>query len=123
MSVWRDARTGEGSVMADCQDRRSHRRVPLRLPVASLGDFAEGVRGGLFTTNVSPGGMLVRMPVDSAPRHGQEVRFELTVPPGEGYSVAPCLISGQGKVVRTDPGNANQCEVAVRFTQKLSLGV
>lgn len=109
--------------MADCPDRRSHRRVPLRLPVAALGDFAENARGGLFTTNVSPGGMLVRMPADSAPRDGQRVRFELTVPPGEGYSVAPCRVCGEGKVVRTQPLQPDECHVALQFTERLSLGM
>ncbi|MGC9453383.1 MAG: PilZ domain-containing protein [Phycisphaerae bacterium] len=108
--------------MTDRPDRRSYRRVALHLPVRAL-NGCDHATSELFTTNVSPGGMLLRMPADSAPQNGQSVRFELTVPPGEGYSVSPCRVSGEGKVVRTDPGNTDQCEVAVRFTQRLSLGM
>lgn len=123
MSVRQVTCSMKGSAMAEYDEKRSYRRVPLRLPVRTLLNPDGGESFELFTANVSAGGMLVRMPAQAAPDCGQNLRFELSVPPGEGYSVAPCRISGQGKVVRTDPGNTDQCEVAVRFTNRLSLGV
>ena len=52
---------------------------------------------------------------------GQEVAFELTVPPGAGYSASPGTVKGSGKVVRTVAVPGRQLGVAVHFTQSLAL--
>ncbi len=123
MSVRQCGRISKGSAMAMSTDRRFYQRVPLRLPVTTLGSQGNGGGRKLSTANVSAGGMLVRMPSEAAPGPGLSVRFELSVPPGEGYSASPCLISGRGRVVRTEAAEEGQCGVAVEFTERLALGM
>jgi len=71
----------------------------------------------LWTADVSPGGMYIRTPIGEAPAVGTNLSFELSIPPGEGYSLSPGRIRGSGKVVRIEPSAG----VAVGFTSPLAL--
>lgn len=110
--------------MMEQTEKRSYRRVPLRLTVTRLtGDAAEAAGGPVFTSNVSAGGMYVHLPAEAALEPGRAITFELTVPPGEGYSTSQCRVRGRGRVVRCEPLQPGLHGVAVQFTNRLSLGV
>jgi hypothetical protein len=103
-------------------ERRQHRRVHLRLAISRLASRSpSGADSGLRTENVSAGGMYFQAPADLSPAEGTYVFFELSVPPGDGYSPSPGSIRGTGQVVRTDALKASATGVAVRFTQPLAL--
>jgi hypothetical protein len=124
MSRWQNERTGGGLAMMEHEDRRSYRRVALRLPVTGLGGPAGGADPPAFyTANVSAGGMFLYVPPEAAPEPGGAIHFELTVPPGDGYSTAPCCVRGRGRVLRAEPEEAGRYGVAVQFTERLSLGL
>jgi hypothetical protein len=103
-------------------DRRQFRRTRLRLRIArleGLDEIAEGQE--VWTADVSAGGMFFRVPLTGQPALGTDLAFELSVPPGEGYSHSAGKVRGSGKVVRAlhipDAGTG----VAVQFTRPLAL--
>ncbi|HUS91700.1 MAG TPA: PilZ domain-containing protein [Phycisphaerae bacterium] len=103
-------------------DRRRFRRTKLRLRLARL----EGLRlvtetADLWTADVSAGGMCFCLPLDAEPELGTSLTFELSVPPGEGYSSSGGKARGSGKVVRTQPAPTMGVGVAVEFTKPLAL--
>jgi hypothetical protein len=67
--------------------------------------------------------MFVEMPAGFAPEHGAEVAFELTVPPGEGYSACESKLRGAGRVVRKTSGAGERITVAVHFSQPLAFSL
>lgn len=83
------------------EDRRRHKRFPLRLSI-----FCQrvGHTGGKLytgkTVNVSPGGMLVEMRSDGI-REGQLLSVEMTVPPTEGMLEFGGSITTYARVVRS----------------------
>ena len=97
-------------------------RVELRVPVswASVGSDSDA-RGELWTRNVSAGGMYVHAPSAAAPAQGQVLRFQMTVPPGVGYSTSSGKVIGNGKVLRTSLLQTGQVGIAVRFTRTLAI--
>ncbi len=104
------------------QERRKHRRTRLRLRVSQI----EGLpvpdgTGDLWTSDVSPGGMYIRTPLADAPAVGTSLTFELSIPPGEGYSLSAGRIRGSGEVVRIEPSAEPVAGVAVGFTSPLAL--
>ena len=104
------------------RDRRRYRRAALRLPISRMqGIRPDGPLSDLWTTDVSAGGMLFEAPVGRAPGIGTPVRFEITVPPGEGHSVSPGRVRGSGRVVRTTDADAGGVGIAVEFTRPLAL--
>ena len=104
------------------RERRKSQRLQLRLPISQLADSSGPVwPAGLWTRNVSAGGMFFEMPADSAPRRGSELSFELVVPPGEGYATAESKLRGAGLVVRRAPSGKGSVAIALRFNQPLSL--
>lgn len=52
---------------------------------------------------------------------GAEMSFEISVPPGEGYSLATGTIRGSGRVVRVKTTNEKKIGIAVKFTDALTL--
>ncbi len=75
----------------------------------------------LWTCDVSAGGLYFHLTGDETFGNGDEITFELAVPPGEGYSVCEGRISGRGNVLRTESSGKSGCGVAVQFNEPLSL--
>jgi len=106
------------------EERRRHRRLRLRVGVAPVSGFGSAAAGSSFRArNVSAGGACFEVPGVYAPAEGDEVAFELTVPPGEGYSARPSRLRGAGRVIRREPGAGSAVGVAVQFTRPLALNL
>ncbi|HUS46874.1 MAG TPA: PilZ domain-containing protein [Phycisphaerae bacterium] len=106
------------------QERRQSCRLQLRLPISGLSVAGESAGAeGLWTRNISAGGMLFEMPVGSAPECAHEMSFELSVPPGEGYAASESKLRGTGRVVRTVPAWRGNVAVAVHFSQPLAMSL
>ena len=101
------------------EDRRKSRRVRLQLPIAWA--RSAGAGGKVWTTDVSAGGMYFWVPAAGAPGNGEELAFELSVPPGAGYSPSAGKVKGAGEVVRTTCLSTDRVGVAIRFTRSLDL--
>jgi len=65
--------------------------------------------------------MFFHLPPERAPQIGEELSFQLAVPPGAGYSASAGKIAGSGRVVRAVPLPGSKVGVALCFTQSLSL--
>ena len=103
-------------------ERRKHPRTRLRLRIAEIdGLGVHDTAGDLWTCDISPGGMYLQAHVADNELLGKGVSFELSIPPGEGYSVSAGRIRGSGKVVRIDHAAERMAGVAVGFTSPLSL--
>jgi hypothetical protein len=104
------------------QERRQFRRLRLRLEVAAKeGAWAGELSGVGWTSNISAGGMYMYVPTANAPDQGVLLSFELSIPPGHGYSSSVGTIRGTGQVVRTDQMGQSQVGMALQFTQPLFL--
>jgi len=105
------------------EERRQHRRAKVRLPVELVTVAGQDVPvHGIWTNDISAGGMLFEVVAEALPSRGAPVAFELHVPPGDGYSASTGRIKGVGRVVRTVriPGR-DALAVALRFTDSLGL--
>jgi len=77
---------------------------------------------GLWTNDISAGGILFEVVAETPPAQGAPVAFELHVPPGDGYSASTGRIRGVGKVVRTVRfPDRDALGVALQFTESLGL--
>ncbi len=104
------------------RERRKYRRTKLRLRVSQIeGLTIPDGTGDLWTSDVSPGGMFIRASLVEAPQIGTSLKFELSIPPGEGYSLSPGHVRGSGKVARIDEATESAVGVAVGFTSPLAL--
>jgi hypothetical protein len=104
------------------QERREHRRTRLRLRISRIeGLPIQDAAVDLWTCDVSPGGMYLQVPVVEPAAIGARVAFELSIPPGEGYSLSAGRIMGSGKVVRIEPSAEPIAGIAVGFTSPLAL--
>ena len=104
------------------EDRRQFRRARLRLRISRLEGLEPAPRAAeLWTTDVSAGGMFFYAPLPGEPALGADLSFELSVPPGEGYSSSAGKVRGSGKVVRTLATAEGGTGVAVHFTRPLAL--
>lgn len=104
------------------ENRRKFSRARLRLRIARL----EGLDPidqpkDLWTSNVSAGGMFFHVPLATEPAVGAALSFELSVPPGEGYSSSAGKVRGTGQIIRALPLTKTASGVAVQFTQPLAL--
>ncbi len=102
---------GEKATVDLRTERREHQRIRLRLPVrGALGDDDQQVHHGV-TVDLCPRGLLFE--TDAGAFHpGAEVRLDLTVPPGEGYSPYPGVIRGVGEVLRVEDRGATTAPTA-----------
>jgi len=104
------------------QERRKHRRTRLRLRVSRIeGLPIQDSAVVLWTSDVSPGGMYLQAPVVEPAAVGSPIAFELSIPPGEGYSLSAGRIRGSGKVIRIEPSAEPMAGIAVGFTSPLAL--
>lgn len=107
------------------QERRVSRRLGLSLPVTRIrftqGEESTGQTGG-WTRDLSATGMFVHLNDPQSHPVGTDVEFEMTVPPGEGYSLSTGKISGTGTVVRMESANDHPAAgMAVQFNKELDL--
>ncbi len=107
--------------MSEQMERRKHFRSRLRLRISRLEGLTGLTSGDLWTSDVSAGGMYFCAHLAGRPRPGEDVAFELAVPPGEGYSSSSGRIRGTGKVIRSIPVGEAGMGVAVQFTRSLAL--
>ena len=84
------------------EDRRRHRRFPLKLSILCQ---KVGLSGGELvsgrTVNVSPGGMLVKVNSGEV-SEGELLCIEMSVPPTEGLLDFGGMLSSHARVVRSD---------------------
>ena len=109
-------------------ERRQHRRLPLRLPLAyRRAGIAGGYSGRAVTANISTMGTYFESPAPNL-HEGMALDLALTVPPAEGISPYVTEISTAGEVVRLihlprnkdgDPNAPVRAGVAVRFSRPL----
>ncbi len=104
------------------QERRTYHRTRLRLRISKIeGLTLPDGTGNLWTSDVSPGGMYVHTPLAEAPAMSTKISFELTIPPGEGYSLSAGHVRGSGKVIRVDPSAEPVAGIAIGFTSPLAM--
>ena len=103
----------------DQAERRRHPRLASRLNVSVEGDKDTMGR----TIDVAAGG--VRWAGSGeAPRVGDALQMELTVPPGHGHWPTAGTVRGSGVVLRCEPAIADSDEqwaAAIRFDEPLEL--
>lgn len=104
------------------QDRRRHRRIPLRLSVTCRKAGADEKKYAGSTINVSPGGMLIEMgEIEIAA--GEVLAVEMRAPPAEGLPEFGGSFSSYARVLRRGPVNnlpgriKSACSLAVEFCQ------
>ena len=88
--------------MPEGEERRKHRRLPIRLPVECVG--GEGDRRLVYRTvtrDVSCGGLCFDADAEEF-AVGTPIEFQLQIPPGEGYFPSAGRVRGSGQVVRVD---------------------
>ena len=115
----------EAEVMEE--DRRRHRRLPLKLSVYCQ---KVGLSGGKLysgrTINVSPGGMLIEMKGDQL-RDGELLSIEMSVPPTEGLLDFGGSFSSYARVIRRhddgDPLMSATNTVALEFCDSPKLRI
>jgi len=101
----------------EAAERRESRRLKLRLPITKLECSVSLLgQGGIWTSDISTGGMYFVAQVATPPKPGSKVSFELVVPAGEGYSVTGGRIAGQGQVARVTPINKRAAGIAMNST-------
>lgn len=110
--------TGTMNNRLDGSERRRHRRLNLSIPIRLKGS-EEPVAGK--TSDVSTGGMYLVMDETISPQLGQELIFELLVPPGQGHWPTVSRVSGLAKVVRVSPVDTQQLGVGLQFTTRLAM--
>jgi len=108
-------------------ERRTHRRLGVRLPVEcrrDIGDHPLVVR--TLTENVSAGGFYLQL--DSPDfRPGEQLGATLTIPPAEGVSPYAGRIASLAEVIRVDPPaparstNSRRYGIALRFLDRLRI--
>ncbi|MBN1491560.1 MAG: PilZ domain-containing protein [Phycisphaerae bacterium] len=93
----------DGLTSQDASDRRDHRRLGIRLPVEVTPVHADSTALlRTVTCNVSTGGIYFESPPDYL-QAGTDVRLDLTIPPGDGYSPYSGRVSAVAKVLRVEP--------------------
>jgi hypothetical protein len=101
------------------EDRRRHRRFPLKLSITCQ---KVGLSGGELvsgkTVNVGPGGMLVEVNNGDV-TEGELLSVEMSVPPMEGFLDFGGSLSNHARVVRSDghedPEEAAENVIALEF--------
>lgn len=115
------------STVTTRQERRTHRRLEIRLPLqyCPVDDTGANICRTV-TRNIGTGGLYFETD-DVDLRPGMLIDLDLTIPPGEGYSPYQGHITGVGEVVRVDSPDPNanpgvrRIGVATRFREGLRL--
>lgn len=102
------------------KNRRRHDRISLRLGVVRAANASSIASGPItvdqwWTRDVSVGGMYIVAPSGSAVDKDSVLAFELSAPPGEGYSTHGCRIMASGQVVRQIEQADGTVGMAVQF--------
>ena len=104
-------------------ERRKHPRLRIRLPISyrPAGALANTFRQD-YTTNIATGGVQFLL-AGQAPKPGERLELELSVPPGEGHFPYAGRIRGNGTVLRCQAAGQSQQRwaVAARFDVPLAL--
>ncbi len=115
------------STVTTQQERRTHRRLEIRLPLQyCLASETGADVCRTVTRDISTGGLYFETD-DLDIRQGMLIDLELTIPPGEGYSPYQGRITCTGEVVRVDstdlPSGADtrRVGIAARFREGLRL--
>lgn len=105
------------------EERRQYLRTSLRLPISRIGALGQRVPGRFWTSNISAGGMYFRAGKQAGAglAVGTELSFELTIPPGGGYSASAGTVRGAGRVVRAEQAEKDAVGLAVQFSRPLSI--
>jgi hypothetical protein len=109
------------------QERRTHRRLDIRLPVECSRDGSGSrTRVRTITRNIGSGGLYLE--VDGPDFDvGEQLRLELTIPPAEGVSTTQGKAITIAKVLRVTPGDpaspgcVRRFGVAAQFLHRLRL--
>ena len=124
--------------MVPATERRQHRRLPLRLPLAyrpadagrpatRSAETANAYTGRAVTSNISTMGVYF-VSGDASLHEGMALDLRLTVPPAPGVSPYETEVSTAGEIVRLLRPSSNACPapnepapngVAVRFNRPL----
>lgn len=73
------------------------------------------------TLDIASGGMRLNGSASRCPDEGAEMAFELSMPPGAGYSVLAGKLRGTGQVTRALRESDGKVALGLRFTQPLAL--
>lgn len=108
-------------------ERRQDRRLVIRLPVdCHVREGGSACRA--LTCDISTGGFYLEVDAGAADDLAtvESFRFDMTVPPGAGYSPYRGRLSGTARVLRREPQglageNPSRFGIAARFEQPLHL--
>ena len=103
------------------QEKRRHRRLPLRLAVSchKVGHCAGKVYTG-DTVNVSPGGMLLEINSHQV-SEGELVSIEMSVPPTEGLLEYGGRFSSYARVIRVQEPHSARTARRSTIAQTIAL--
>lgn len=125
-----NAPTAAGEVDAPAppadDDRRTHRRLEIRMPIEVTGAEHPGLVRSI-TRNICTGGFYVELD-HCAFEPGEEVHIEMTVPAGTGVSPYPARAHCRGRIARIDEikratARESRIGVAIRFLDRLRFAV
>ena len=107
------------------QERRTHRRLGIRLPIECVtASDGRHVVYRTVTRDISSGGVCFEAESDEFPV-GTSFEVEFEVPPGDGHSPYPGRVRGTAKVARVersgDGGSPPQFRIAAWFSKPLKL--
>ena len=111
--------------MGPAKERRSDRRLVIRLPIECLASCGgRRVTYRTVTHDISSGGVCFEADGDEF-AVGASLEMELGVPPGDGHSPYPGRVRGTGEVVRVgrlgEGGPGPHFRIAAEFAKPLKL--
>ncbi len=101
-------------------ERRKYQRHPLKCP-AHLTDETGSCIAAAKTINISDGGMLVPLDAEAAPQPGLSLSMKLSIPRSTPNTFLLQPVAGKAVVVRHEPSDNGDCNVAIRFEPPLEL--
>ncbi|MHC4983635.1 MAG: PilZ domain-containing protein [Planctomycetota bacterium] len=108
---------------APAEERRAHKRQNLACPTALLDSGGEIIAKGK-TVNLSEGGALVSVPIESAPDMAADVEIRFSVPRSTANTYMLEEFASLACVTRHQPlVDESRAGVAIRFNKPLELGL
>ena len=105
------------------REHREHERVELACPI-KLYDNGGEVLAQSKTLNISDGGALVSLPLDSLPKIGSKANITLSVPRSTPTTYMLEDFACRGEVIRHQPlVESNFAGLALRFEEPQELGL